>query len=66
MTLRNGFATDTEARCALNSNILFSLDGYVAEKSSNALQLLTNYNIIVIALPAYTNHRTQIIDYNSQ
>lgn len=42
--------------------ILLTLDGYLGHLSLPALQHMADNNVIVVALPAHTSHRTQVLD----
>ena len=52
------FIEQTAALRARHRNILLTLDGYGAHKTFKCLNLLRKTNIVVIALPAHSSHRT--------
>ena len=58
------FVSATEELRSRHRNIVLTFDGYGAHKSFKALHLLKKNNIVVIALPAHTSHRTQVLDYS--
>ena len=58
------FVSATVELRSRHRNIVLTLDGYGAHKSFQALELLKRNNIFVIALPAHTSHRTQVLDYS--
>lgn len=58
------FVTATEVVRALHGKIILILDEYGAHKSFKALRLMRVNNIIVIALPVHTSHRTQVLDHS--
>lgn len=58
------FIQKTAALRARHRNILLILDGYAAHKSFRCFNLLHQNNIVVIALPALSSRRTQVLDFS--
>ena len=57
------FVRETEhLRRAPGTYLLLTLDGYSGHVQFEALQVLKKKNVIVVALPAHTSHRTQVLD----
>lgn len=57
------FVRETETLRNRHRHIVLLMDGYAAHVTYKTLKYLTENRVIVVALPAHTSHRTQVLDY---
>lgn len=57
------FVSETEDLRRRVGHIVITLDGFGAHITFGALSFLRAHNVVAVALPAHTSHRTQVLDY---
>lgn len=58
------FVLETAPLCARYKHVVLKMNRYGAQTTHKALKVLRESNIQVIAIPAHSSHRTQILDYS--
>ena len=57
------FVKETTELRKVHNFLVLTLDGFAGHLSFQSLNLLKENNILVVALPAHTSHRMQVLDY---